>query len=175
VAGLAEYRGVVRLGTFSKSLAPGLRLGWLATDAATAKGFAESAAFSSGGGLNHLAAVAVAGLLESGAYDDHVTWLRDQLRRRRDALVSTLRAHLPPEFRFTTPDGGFFLWITLPDGVTEEAAVAAAARAGAPVLPGSRFGRGSNTAIRLSWSFHGPDRLAEGARRLARALTGRGR
>ncbi|HEX6345824.1 aminotransferase class I/II-fold pyridoxal phosphate-dependent enzyme [Umezawaea sp.] len=174
VAGLAGYRDVVRLGTFSKSLAPGLRLGWLVTDAATAKGFAESAAFSSGGGLNHLAAVAVAGLLESGAYDRHVVWLREQFRLRRDALVSTLRAHLPPEFRFTTPGGGFFLWVTLPDGVTEEAAVAAAARAGAPVLPGSRFGRGANAAIRLSWSFHGPDRLTEGARRLAGALAGPG-
>ena len=174
VASLADYRGVLRLGTFSKSLAPGLRLGWLVTDAATAKGLAESAAFSSGGGLNHLAAVAVAGLLESGAYDRHVAWLREEFRRRRDALVSTLRAHLPPEFRFTTPDGGFFLWITLPEGVTEEAAVAAAARAGAPVVPGSRFGRGAEATIRLSWSFHGPDALTESARRLARALVAPG-
>jgi 2-aminoadipate transaminase len=169
VAGLAGYRGVLRLGTFSKSLAPGLRLGWLATDAATATAMAESAAFSSGGGLNHLAAVAVAGLLETGAYDHHVTQLRNHLRQRRDALVTTLRDHLPAEFRFTTPQGGFFLWLQLPASLSEAAAVEAAAQAGTPVVPGSRFGRTSTPTIRLSYSFHGPDALIEGAERLAQA------
>jgi len=174
VASLADYQGVLRLGTFSKSLAPGLRLGWLATDPTTASKMADSAVFSSGGGLNHLAAVTIAGLMESGSYDHHVTWLRDQLRQRRDALTTTLTKHLPPAFHLTTPPGGFFLWCTLPDGITESAALTAAREAGTPVIPGSNFGTTPTPAIRLSYSFHTPTTLTEAAGRLAKAWSSLG-
>ncbi|MGH3620960.1 MAG: aminotransferase class I/II-fold pyridoxal phosphate-dependent enzyme, partial [Sciscionella sp.] len=172
IAGLADYRGVFRLGTFSKSLAPGIRLGWLATDAGTATRMAQSAMFTSGGGLNHLAAVAVTGMIECGGYDRHLGWLREQLRLRRDALVTVLRAQLPEDFDIACPAGGFFVWVRPPAWCAETELVAAAERAGVPVAGGIRFGNRSGSAVRLCFSFHAPKLLAEAAHRLASCWLG---
>ena len=167
MAGLANYAGVVRLGSFSKSLAPGVRLGWLAADAPTASAWADSAMFVSGGGVNHLAAMAVTTLIEHGGYERHGTWLRDQLRQRRDALVDTLRGAL--DFPVPRPAGGFFVWLR-PNRHSEAELVAAAERIGVPVAGGSRFGPTGEPAVRLAFSFHRPDRLADAAVRLAGVL-----
>lgn len=169
IAGLAGYRNVWRLGTFSKSLAPGLRLGWMAADAVSATGVADSAVFASGGGVNHLAAVAVTALIDSGRYDEHLCGLRDQLRQRRDALVGTLRTALPPDFEVACPNGGFFVWVRPPARHSESELVAAASRAGVPVAAGSRFGHADGPAIRLAFTFHPPERLVAAAGRLAAA------
>lgn len=168
LAGLAGYRNVIRLCTTSKSLAPGLRLGWLLTAAERATQLASSGMFTSGGGLNHLAALATATLLESGGYDRHVKWLREELRVRRDALLTPLRAGLPA-FSFSAARGGFFVWGELPSGCTEAAALEAAAHARVRVFAGSRFGDTGRPAVRLSFSFHSPERLAEAADRLVSA------
>ncbi|HEX5119883.1 MAG TPA: aminotransferase class I/II-fold pyridoxal phosphate-dependent enzyme [Pseudonocardiaceae bacterium] len=167
LAGSAGYQGVLRLGSFSKSLAPGVRLGWLAADSPTANAWADSAMFVSGGGVNHLAAMAVTTLIESGGYERHVGRLRDQLRQRRDALVDTLRGEL--DFPVPRPAGGFFVWLRPPDRCAESELVAAAERDGVPVAAGSRFGEARGPAVRLAFSFHPPDRLADAAARLSAA------
>ncbi|WP_063765247.1 PLP-dependent aminotransferase family protein [Nonomuraea candida] len=169
LAALSGYRGVIRLGSFSKSLAPGLRLGWLAADPETVARIQAHGVFTSGGSPNHLASLAVTVLLVSGAYDQHVNWLRSCLRARRDALVDTLRANLGEEFTFDRPGGGFFLWLNAAGGHDEQALVTRARDAGVRVLPGSRFGRTATPAIRLAFSFNSPRRLAAAAHRLAAA------
>jgi DNA-binding transcriptional MocR family regulator len=151
---IAGHDGVVRLRTFSKTLAPGLRLGFLVADPRTVTRLAEHALFVSGGSANHLASLAVAHLIASGAYDRHLAWLRAELRQRRDALVGGLQG-----LTFDVPAGGYFLWLRS-DTRPESALLAAAEEAGVRVSDGSRFGAGPSAAIRLSYSFNPPSDLA---------------
>ncbi|WP_257980430.1 enduracididine biosynthesis enzyme MppQ [Streptomyces sp. CB02959] len=172
LAALAGYRGVVRLCSFSKTLGPGLRLGWLLADRAVADRLVSHGLFASGGSLNHTTSLAVGTLLASGAYDRHLASFRGQLRDRRDALVGALReaAGERPEFR--VPQGGFFLWLRFGPGSDESALLAGAARAGVGVAAGSRFGTTQEGAVRLAFSYHPPAVLKQAAQRLTTAWAG---
>ncbi|MEV7771726.1 aminotransferase class I/II-fold pyridoxal phosphate-dependent enzyme [Kitasatospora sp. NPDC086791] len=170
LAALAGHRGVLRLGTFAKTLAPGLRLGWLLGDPALVARLASHGLFVSGGSLNHVASLAAAVMLGNGAYDRHVTFLREQLRLRRDALTAGLRAVDRPEpVRFLVPSGGYFLWLEPVAGRPETELLRSAARAGVRIAAGSRFGPDGTHSFRLAFSFNSPERLALAAGRLAAA------
>ena len=108
---------VVRLGSFSKSLAPGLRLGWFDAPAALRDALAAAGMVESGGCVSQFSAHVVAALLEAGAYGAHVAALRIAYASRRDALAGALGEQLPAGCRLTVPSGGFFLWLTLPPGL----------------------------------------------------------
>jgi 2-aminoadipate transaminase len=172
---LAPPGAVVRLGSFAKSLAPGLRLGWITGPAELVQRIALSGLRDSGGGASHFAAMVVGALCSLGLYDGHVEGLRAAYRARRDALVGALEAEAPPGVRWQKPGGGFFLWLVLPPGLDAAALLAAAEVAGVSYIPGSNFhldGRGQST-LRLAFSLYSPAQLAEGGRRLARVLAGR--
>ncbi|MFE4975825.1 enduracididine biosynthesis enzyme MppQ [Kitasatospora sp. NPDC056651] len=170
MSSLANHRGVLRLGTFSKTLAPGLRLGWLLGDPALVGRLASHGLFVSGGSLNHVASLAAAVLLDNGEYDRHLAFLREQLRLRRDALVAGLRAvEWPEPVRFRVPSGGYFLWLEPMAGRSEAELLRAAAPAGVRIAAGSRFGPGGANSFRLAYSFNPPERLATAAGRLAAA------
>lgn len=171
LAGLAGHSGVVRLGTFAKTIGPGLRLGWLLADPAVVRGFVGRGVFESGGSPNHLTSLAVAVLLRDGHYDDHLGWLRSHLRHRRDALLGALREHLRG-VEVDRPGGGFFLWLRFPGRESEERLVTDAARAGVAVAAGSRFGTVHEPSVRLSYSFNSPGQLATAAARLADTWNG---
>ncbi len=163
---------VARLGSFAKSLAPGLRLGWLTADAAMAQRTIGSGVIDSGGGINHFTAMVVAQFCASGAFDAQVARFRAAYRARRDALLAGLAAHLPPDCAVTPPGGGFFVWVRLPAGLDAEVLLPRAEASGVSYLPGERFhldGRGANT-LRLAFSLYEPAELIEGARRLGAAL-----
>ncbi|WP_282692108.1 aminotransferase class I/II-fold pyridoxal phosphate-dependent enzyme [Streptomyces sp. CC208A] len=169
LAALAGGRGVIRLGSFSKTLGPGLRLGWLQAEPDLVGTLTGRGQLLSGGALNHLTSLAVTMLLGDGRYDRRLSWLRGQLRLRRDTLVAALRAGLGESVTVSSPAGGFFLWLAFRPGHSEASLLAAADRAGVAVAPGSRFGSTDGTRLRLAYSFHSPDRLAEAAARLAPA------
>ncbi|RLK57998.1 aminotransferase class I/II-fold pyridoxal phosphate-dependent enzyme [Actinokineospora cianjurensis] len=169
LASLAEYDGVIRLGTFAKTIGPGLRLGWLVAHPAVVTGLARRGTFVSGGCVNHTTSLAIATLVRDGHYDRRLDWLRACLRERRDALVNALRAEADDLAEFTTPGGGFFLWLRFPPERTEADLLAAAAAVGVNAAAGSRFGTTAGPAIRLAYSFTPPDGLAEAAARLAAA------
>ncbi|HEX6342489.1 aminotransferase class I/II-fold pyridoxal phosphate-dependent enzyme [Umezawaea sp.] len=168
MGGLAGYRGVIRLGTFSKTIGPGLRLGWLVADPAVVDRFASRGLLVSGGSANHVTSLAVEGLIRGGEYDRHLTWLRTALRARRDALVTAVRTHLGDRVEFEPPRGGFFAWLAFP-GDAEPALLAAAGRADVRVAAGSRFGSAPN-AVRLAYSLNPPSSITTAVSRFAAAL-----
>ena len=162
---------VVRLGSFAKTLAPGLRLGWIDAAPGLRERLMADGVLESGGCVSQFSASVVAALLQAGAYDAHVAALRLAYASRRDALAGSLRQHLPAGCRFMTPAGGFFLWVTLPDGLTASALLPVAERHRVGFAPGSRFCvDGDDRSLRLAFSMYDETSLAEGGRRLGAAV-----
>lgn len=162
---------VVRVGSFAKTVAPGLRLGWLTGDARLVRTLADRGLLDSGGGLNHTAALAMAEFAADGGYARHVDAVRARYRAQRDRLVGVLRRELPA-VRFSTPAGGWFLWLRLPEGVTASSLRPYAEASGVSYMDGTAChvdGAGERY-VRLAFSMYEPELLEEAGRRLARAL-----
>ncbi|MCY3833816.1 MAG: PLP-dependent aminotransferase family protein [Chloroflexi bacterium] len=114
---LARGQNVFRLGSFSKTLAPGLRVGWLVAEARRIAGFVGSGMLRMGGGANPFSAAVVADYCGSGAWEAHVEWLRGQYQKRRDLALAALKASMPAGVTWTRPQGGYFIWLRLPSSV----------------------------------------------------------
>lgn len=171
---LAPRGTVMRLGSFAKSLAPGLRLGWITCGPEHAARFANGGLRDSGGAPSYAMGMFVAALCLSGDYDAHVARLRAAYRERRDALARALTTHLPAGCRFETPGGGYFIWVTVPDHIDTTALAAAADAHRVSFVPGSRLcvdGAGRHQ-LRLAFSLMTPTQLDEGARRLGALIAG---
>ncbi len=173
---LAPPGAVVRLGSFSKAVAPGLRLGWLTADAATVARLADGGLLDSGGGVNHFTACAVAAFCGAGRFEEQVARLRAAYRARRDALAGALREHLPAGCRWRAPAGGFFVWARLPDGLDAAALLPRAVEGGVAYLPGARchLDGGPAETLRLAFGLYPPEALAEAARRLGAVVRAAG-
>ncbi|MCE5191548.1 MAG: PLP-dependent aminotransferase family protein [Actinomycetia bacterium] len=165
---------VIYLGTMSKIFAPGLRLGWVAAPAPILGKLllAKQAADLCGSAYAQVTAE---------KYFSGTRWrrvLQDLTRtyaERRDAMLEALAEHLPPEVRYTRPEGGFFVWVELPEFLDVKPLLAEAVEAGVTYVPGDAFypdGRGRN-CMRLAFCFAEPDDLREGVRRLAEVLEDR--
>jgi 2-aminoadipate transaminase len=168
---------VVRVGSFAKVVAPGIRLGFLSGGSEIAARLAASGALDSGGGLNHTNALALAEFGAGGAFDRHLARVRVAYRERRDVLVAAVTeavaAHAPGALRLADPPGGgWFLWPRLADGLTASALLPAAEDAGTVFVPGTAFQAGApgDDHLRLSFSHLPPPSLVEAAHRLAGAL-----
>ncbi|MFG2889859.1 PLP-dependent aminotransferase family protein [Streptomyces sp. NPDC048248] len=159
------------LGSFSKVMAPGLRLGWLRAPAALRRAcvIAKQAADLHTSTVDQAAA---ARYLSVSDLDAHLERVRGAYRDRRDALVNGLAVTLPEGSRWNRPAGGMFVWATLPEGYDATALLPEVVRHDVAYVPGAPFFAGppDATAVRLSFVTHSPDEIREGLVRLATAL-----
>jgi 2-aminoadipate transaminase len=160
---------VIRLGTFSKIVAPGVRLGFVLAEAAVIE---RVLAFKGEGSTNGLASLVVGTFMRHGGLAAHIEILRATYRARRDAMDAALGREMPAGVTWTRTEGGFFLWLTLPPAADVARIAARAAAERVVALPGTECfpdGRGSHN-LRLAFSLQPPERIAEGIRRLGRAI-----
>ncbi|MDT9692483.1 PLP-dependent aminotransferase family protein [Streptomyces sp. P9(2023)] len=162
---------VVYLGSFSKILAPGLRIGWAHAPAVLTRKLvlaAESAMLSH----SALAQLTVDRYLCTQPWQERLASVRTSYRERRDAMLRALSAYMPAGVSWTVPDGGFFVWVTLPEGIDARVLLPRALAAGVAFVPGTGFyadGRGTRNA-RLSFSYPLPEEIDLGVRRLAAVI-----
>ena len=163
---------VVSFGSFSKILAPGLRLGWVHAAPGIIRRFVDSGVAASGGGLSHFAAAVAQATLEMGLLQEHVARLRRTYTMRRDAVVQMLTTDFAEHVEFDRPDGGYFFWLKLRDDVDADDLLPRALEAGVSYRPGTAFSSvgGLRDALRISFSLYDVDDLAEGLHRLGRSI-----
>jgi GntR family transcriptional regulator/MocR family aminotransferase len=168
---LDRHDSVLHIGTFSKGLFPGLRLGWIVAPAPVVETLGRSKLISD----YHTSLLLQAAVLEfcrRGHYDRHLERLASIYRKKSRTLVRALERHFPPDTRFTKPEGGYAFWITLPEGVSSEALLSESAKSGVLFTPGTFFfARGEGDRfLRLSISKVSEDRIDEGVARLSAIL-----
>lgn len=163
--------GVFYLGTFSKTFAPGLRVGWILAPHAVR----EKLVIASEAQIlcpSAFAQAAVATYLSTMPWREQIKSFRELYRERRDALLTALTDLMPEGTTWTKPRGGLFVWATLPDGLDSKAMLPRAIAERVAYVPGTGFyadGSGARN-MRLNFSFPSPERIREGVRRLARVM-----
>ena len=162
----------IYLSTFSKTLAPGVRLGWLvAPQAVTAK--LVQAKQGADLHTSTFVQMIVNDICQRGLLKYHVRRLREVYRQRRDVMLAAMEEHFPEGTKWTHPQGGLFLWVRLPEGFDSgEFLKTVVAEEKVAFVPGFAFypdGNGRNT-MRLNFSNAQPDKIREGIARLGRAI-----
>jgi DNA-binding transcriptional MocR family regulator len=164
-----EAGKVVYASSFSKTVCPGIRVGYLVGPAALIKsiqGIATNTYISP----NMVAQSIVNQFARSGRMDSAIETVKNALRERRDAVVSALQEHLP-EAKFEAPSGGYFMWVELPQEVDVDALADAAAERGVVFVKGTDFLlEGGKNTLRLAYSGVTVDQIGEGISRLADAV-----
>jgi DNA-binding transcriptional MocR family regulator len=162
-----DAEGVVSLGPFSKTFAPGVRVGWAAAPPAVRDKLvlaAESAVLCQ----SSLAQLLVREYLCTQPWREQVKVFRELYQQRRDAMLAALQAFMPTGCEWTRPAGGFYVWLQLPDGLDAKAMLPRAISSRVAYVPGTGFyadGQGTRH-MRLSYCLPEPDRIKEGVRRL---------
>lgn len=166
---VANGRGVIQLGTFSKTVATGLRVAWVLAERFIVDALVHMRFDNGASPFLHRI---VLRFLESGAYEPHVERLQSIYRERRDAAASALVEHAEPYARFRVPAGGFFLWLHLEEPLTADAVRAAAIEREVAVTPGHTYfaESGGEGALRLVYSALPPEELRDAIARLGEAM-----
>jgi 2-aminoadipate transaminase len=166
------YSGnVIYLSTFSKLLAPGLRLAWVVAPPEVISKMvqAKQGADLHTSTFNQMVAYEVA---HKGFLDKHVMTIRQIYQERRDVMLDALVEHMPDGVHWTHPQGGLFLWATLPESINTADLLLCAVKERVAFVPGGSFhpcGGGTNT-MRLNFSYSKPELINEGIARLGRVI-----
>ncbi|MEO8268019.1 MAG: PLP-dependent aminotransferase family protein [Ilumatobacteraceae bacterium] len=164
---------VLSLGTFSKILAPGMRLGWIHSSVERLAMLADSGLILSGGGLNPVTSTLATAMMRNGSQHEYVEWLRATFARRSATMVAALREHMPEWVHFDAPSGGYFVWLRLPPGTDGAALRKLGVQHGVDMRHGAQFSPtgGLRNHLRLSFAFYDDDDIVEGVARLGQALS----
>ena len=167
---LDERDMVLQLGTFSKLMAPGLRVGWVA---AAPSLVARMAQLKTDAGSCPLTQRTILEFCRNGRLTQHTARIQERYRTNRDHMMAAVRRELA-DVSFVVPHGGYYLWLTFPDGVDADELAACANRTGVTVIPGSKFFARTDVAhprnhLRVAYSHANEHEIDEGVRRLAAA------
>ncbi|ESS03058.1 MAG: 2-aminoadipate aminotransferase apoenzyme [uncultured archaeon A07HR67] len=165
VRALDQTGRAIRANTFSKTIAPGIRTGWIIAEEPFIKQFDRINA----GGEPSFTRGLIARYAEDGQLDRAINELSTGYRKRRDRMLESLAEQMPPGTTWSEPNGGFFIWVTFPEGIDAEAMLTDAIDQGVAYLPGSFFytDDGGTRHARLSFSHVTPVKIDEGIAALA--------
>ncbi len=167
-----EEDGVIYLGTFSKTLAPGFRVGWVLAPHAIREKLIlanEAAVLSPSSFTQHV----INEYLSVADWRAQIDTFRGVYRQRRDAMLSALHDYLP-DLSWTNPAGGFYVWVTLPDNLDSKSMLPRAVKELVAYTPGTAFyaDGGGRTNLRLAFCYPTPEFIREGIRRLSTVING---
>ena len=165
------FANVIQLGTFSKTLAPGLRLGWIV---AAPEVISKLVQLKQGADLHTstFSQVVAFEVARDGFLEEHIEHIRTVYRERRDVMLDALQEFFPAEVGWTRPEGGLFLWVTLPEGINSQRLFEMALSENVAFVPGDPFFANADNGrhLRLNFSNADPAHIREGIRRLGRAV-----
>jgi 2-aminoadipate transaminase len=165
---LADGEQIAYCSSFSKTVAPGVRVGWFALPAQLAAEI-EALAVSTYISPPYLSQATVHEFLRRESFGPNLERVNGLLRERRDAMLDALAGEMPEDATWTKPAGGYFVWLELPSGPPSSELLAEAEDAGVTFVKGSDFfpgGRGGESALRLAFSFVSPDEISDGVGRI---------
>jgi len=163
---------VLSLGSFSKIMAPGLRLGWIQAAPRLMDTLLSSGSLNSGGSLNHFTSHVVRHAIELGLQDQLLWQLRGAYRKRVEAMEEALHEHLGDLATWTCPQGGYFFWLKFDRSVDTSNLRPHGEKYETGFQPGANFSSvgGLHNYMRLSFAHYKPDEIREGVQRLARLI-----
>lgn len=171
MAGWIGQGNVLSIGSFSKILAPGLRLGWIQAGPELIRTLSGSGLLDSGGGMNPFTSAIVRGVIENGDLQQHIGELRRVYSGRVKVMEAALRLEIP-EAAFSTPQGGYFFWVHLLGGASVTGIQARLDAEKISLRSGERFSSQGKFGeyARLCFAYYQAAEIEEGIRRLGRAL-----
>ncbi len=165
-------RRVVSLSSFSKILAPGIRLGWVEAEPEILARLSQDGVLQSGGGVSPWTQALIRPLIEQGTLQEIIADLKQGYHLRADALYEGLCEALGPQAKLRKPDGGYFCWLELPRQIEAQELLPIARKQGVSFLPGPRCAAAGahESHVRLGFSLYSPEVLKIAAHRLGQAI-----
>ncbi|MBA3874018.1 MAG: PLP-dependent aminotransferase family protein [Anaerolineae bacterium] len=171
---LAGGENVIQIGSVSKTIAPGLRVGWIVACAEIVQRCVDCGTTQMGGGASPLSAQIVVEFCRQGDWDTHLEHIRNLYQTRRDTMLAALDLYMPPDVTWTQPAGGFFVWLTLPENKYAAVVKRQASERGVLVASGEGFfvnPADGQHHLRLTYSFASLDDIETAVRVLAEVVS----
>lgn len=169
IKAISQSEHVIFLGSFSKLVCPGIRVGWVVANSELLEKFPN---FKEDGGTSGLNQLIVRELYQNGYLAERASEYRRKLESNRDAVIESIAEYLPQANVVNTPSGGYYLWVEFPDHVDTGELLRFAKEREVLFLPGEKFypTDGPGNYIRMAYAYENPDRITEGIKLISTAL-----